>query len=91
MLFKPADRAIPLTDVGKKTLEVADKIFSLGEKLSEFLSQENINSRYKINISVSDTLPKLVTRDLLQTAASQKRHFVITEGSISITVMRKWP
>jgi LysR family transcriptional activator of nhaA len=81
LLFKPAGRGLALTDAGKKTLEVADKIFSLGEKLPELLRQETINPRFKIKIGVSDALPKLVTRDLLQSVVSQKIHFVITEGS----------
>jgi LysR family transcriptional activator of nhaA len=80
LLFKPAGRGLALTDAGKKTLEIADQIFSLGEKLPELLSQETLNPKFKINIGVSDGVPKLVTRDLLQSVISQKIHFVISEG-----------
>jgi LysR family transcriptional regulator, transcriptional activator of nhaA len=81
LLFKPAGRGLALTDAGKIAAEVADQIFSLGERLPDLLKQEILNPRFKIKIGISDVLPKLVTRDLLQSVISQKIHLVITESN----------
>ncbi|QKM62244.1 LysR family transcriptional regulator [Polynucleobacter antarcticus] len=65
LLFKPAGRGITLTESGFAALEIADQIFSLGEKLPEILKSASKSPKYKIHIGVSDGLSKLVTRQLL--------------------------
>ncbi|OYY55073.1 MAG: LysR family transcriptional regulator [Polynucleobacter sp. 17-46-58] len=65
LLFKPAGRGIALTESGFTALEIADQIFSLGEKLPELLRDAASSPKSKITIGISDGLSKLVTRRLL--------------------------
>ncbi len=65
LLFKPAGRGIALTESGFTALEIADQIFSLGEKLPELLRDAASSPKSKIIIGISDGLSKLVTRRLL--------------------------
>ena len=65
MLFKPAGRGITLTDSGYAALKIADQIFSIGEKLPEAVRDAAKSPKTKITVGVSDGLPKLVTRQLL--------------------------
>ena len=65
MLFKPAGRGITLTESGYAALKIADQIFSLGEKLPEAVRDAANSPKTKITVGVSDGLPKLVTRQLL--------------------------
>lgn len=66
LLFKPAGRGIALTESGIAALEIADQIFSIGEKLPEAVRDAAKSPKTKITIGVSDGLPKLVTRQLLE-------------------------
>jgi LysR family transcriptional activator of nhaA len=66
MLFKPAGRGITLTESGYAALKIADQIFSIGEKLPEAVRDAAVSPKTKITIGVSDGLPKLITRQLLE-------------------------
>jgi len=66
LLFKPAGRGITLTESGFAALEIADQIFSLGEKLPEAVRDAAKSPKIKISVGVSDGLPKLITRQLLE-------------------------
>ena len=66
MLFKPAGRGITLTESGYAALEIADQIFSIGEKLPEVVRDAAKSPKTKITVGISDGLPKLVTRQLLE-------------------------
>jgi LysR family transcriptional activator of nhaA len=66
MLFKPAGRGITLTESGYAALEIADQVFSIGEKLPEAVRDAAKSPKTKITVGVSDGLPKLVTRQLLE-------------------------
>ena len=66
LLFKPAGRGIALTESGFAALEIADQIFSIGEKLPEAVRNAAKSPKTKISVGVSDGLPKLVTRQLLE-------------------------
>ena len=66
LLFKPAGRGIALTESGFAALEIADQIFLLGEKLPEAVREAASSPKTKITIGVSDGLPKLITRQLLE-------------------------
>jgi LysR family transcriptional activator of nhaA len=72
MLFKPAGRGIALTESGFVALEIADQIFSIGEKLPEAIRDAAKSPKTKITIGVSDGLPKLVTRQLLEPILKHK-------------------
>lgn len=66
LLFKPAGRGIALTESGLAALKIADQIFSLGEKLPEAVRDAAKSPKTKISVGVSDGLPKLIARQLLE-------------------------
>ena len=72
LLFKPAGRGIALTESGFAALEIADQIFSIGEKLPEAVRDAAKSPKTKIIVGVSDGLPKLVTRQLLEPILKHK-------------------
>jgi len=72
LLFKPAGRGIALTDSGFAALKIADQIFSIGEKLPEAVRDAAKSPKTKITVGISDGLPKLVTRQLLEPVLKQK-------------------
>ena len=72
LLFKPAGRGIALTESGFAALEIADQIFSIGEKLPEAVRDAALSQKTKIIIGVSDGLPKLITRQLLEPILKHK-------------------
>lgn len=72
LLFKPAGRGIALTEAGFTALEIADHMFSLGEKLPEILKEAAASPKSKITIGISDGLSKLVTRRLLDPIFQKK-------------------
>ncbi|QWD59559.1 LysR family transcriptional regulator [Polynucleobacter sp. MWH-UH35A] len=72
LLFKPAGRGIALTESGFAALEIADQIFSIGEKLPEAVRDAAKSPKTKITVGVSDGLPKLVTRQLLEPILKHK-------------------
>jgi len=72
LLFKPAGRGIILTDSGLVALEIADQIFSIGEKLPEAIRDAAKTPKTKIVVGISDSLPKLVARQLLEPVLKHK-------------------
>ncbi|MFZ4379531.1 MAG: LysR family transcriptional regulator [Polynucleobacter sp.] len=72
LLFKPAGRGIALTESGFAALNIADQIFSIGEKLPEALRDAAKSPKTRITVGVSDGLPKLITRQLLEPVLKHK-------------------
>ena len=72
LLFKPAGRNITLTDSGLVALEIADQIFSIGERLPEALRDAAKSPKIKIIVGISDSLPKFVARQLLEPVLKHK-------------------
>lgn len=72
LLFKPAGRGIILTDSGLVALEIADQIFSIGEKLPEAIRDAAKTPKTKIIVGISDSLPKFVARQLLEPVLKHK-------------------
>jgi len=72
LLFKPAGRGIALTESGFAALEIADQIFSIGEKLPEAVRNAAKSPKIKLSVGVSDGLSKLVTRQLLEPTLKHK-------------------
>ena len=72
-LFKPAGRGLALTESGFAALAIADQIFLLGEKLPEAVREAASSPRTKITIGVSDGLPKLITRQILEPILEKNR------------------
>ena len=72
LLFKPVGRGLGLTEAGQAALKLADQIFSLGEQLPAMVKDAASNTRMKLTIGVSDGLPKLITRTLIESVLSEK-------------------
>jgi LysR family transcriptional activator of nhaA len=72
LLFKPAGRGIALTESGFAALEIADQIFSIGERLPEAVRDAAKSPKIKITIGLSDGLPKLVVKQLLEPILKHK-------------------
>jgi LysR family transcriptional regulator, transcriptional activator of nhaA len=65
-LLKPAGRGLVLTDAGIAAVAQADTIFQLGEKLPGLVRDAISAQTVRLAVGISDGLPKLAVRRLLQ-------------------------
>ena len=65
-LLKPAGRGLVLTEAGLAAMQQADLIFQLGENLPARVRDAASSPTVRLSVGVSDGLPKLVVRRLLQ-------------------------
>jgi LysR family transcriptional activator of nhaA len=72
-LFKPAGRGIALTEAGVVAMAHADQIFQLGEQLPAAVREAATGHGLRLAVGISDALPKLVVRHLLQPALEDPR------------------
>jgi LysR family transcriptional activator of nhaA len=72
-LFKPAGRGIVLTEAGIVALAHAEQIFQLGEQLPDAVRAAATGQGLRLAVGISDGLPKLVVRHLLQPALEDRR------------------
>jgi LysR family transcriptional regulator, transcriptional activator of nhaA len=66
VLLKPAGRGLALTEAGQAALRQADAIFQLGEELPAKVREALSAPHVRLAIGVSDSLPKLVVRHLME-------------------------
>src|SRR5215213_618955 len=72
-LFKPAGRGIVLTEAGVAAMTLADQIFQLGELVPAAVRDAATGQGLRLAVGISDGLPKLVVRHLLQPALQDAR------------------
>jgi LysR family transcriptional activator of nhaA len=72
-LLKPAGRGVALTEAGVAAMAHADQIFQLGEQLPAAVREAATGQGLRLAVGISDGLPKLVVRHLLQPAVEDKR------------------
>jgi len=65
-LLKPAGRGLVLTEAGAAAAQQADLIFQLGEELPAAVRDAASSPAVRLAVGISDGLPKLVVRRLLQ-------------------------
>jgi LysR family transcriptional activator of nhaA len=65
-LLKPAGRGLALTEAGVAAVRQADLIFQLGEQLPAAVRDAASSPTVRLAVGISDGLPKLVVRRLLQ-------------------------
>lgn len=65
-LLKPAGRGVALTDAGIAAMRQAELIFQLGEKLPDLVRDAVGTPSVRLAVGISEGLPKLVVRQLLQ-------------------------
>jgi LysR family transcriptional activator of nhaA len=78
-LFKPAGRAIALTEAGQAAMGYADQIFQLGEELPSAVRDAATGQGMRLRVGISDGLPKLIVRSLLQPAALKDSRLLCQE------------
>ena len=71
-LLRPAGRGLSLTDAGLATLRQAEQIFQLGEQLPTAISDAVGSPTVRLAVGMSDGLPKLVVRRLMQPVMQAK-------------------
>ena len=70
-LLKPAGRGLALTEAGQAALRQADQIFQLGEQLPALVRDAVSAPTVRLAIGISDGLPKLVVRHLVQPVVAE--------------------
>ncbi|MFT3830586.1 MAG: LysR family transcriptional regulator [Opitutaceae bacterium] len=82
-LFRRSGRRNVLTDAGQIALRHAEEIFGLGNDLVSSLRQRPTARALKLHVGVADSLPKLVTYEILKPALELPGvHLVCREGKI---------
>ncbi len=66
VLLKPAGRGVALTEAGHAALKQAEQIFQLGSQLPELVRDVVARPGVRLAVGISDSLPKLLVRRLLQ-------------------------
>ncbi|MBN9412123.1 MAG: LysR family transcriptional regulator [Burkholderiales bacterium] len=66
-LLRPEGRGVVLTEAGHRAMQQADVIFEAGEALPDLLrARDSASPVMRMSLGISDTLPKLVVRHLMQ-------------------------
>jgi LysR family transcriptional activator of nhaA len=76
-LLKPEGRGLTLTEAGVAALRQADLIFQLGEQLPATVRDAVSAPSVRLAVGISDGLPKLVARRLLQPVMQEPRLHLI--------------
>ena len=83
VLLKPAGRGLVLTPAGIAAMHEADQIFQLGEQLPARVRDAVSTPTLRLAVGISDGLPKLVVRNLLQPVVQEPHlRLVCHEGEI---------
>ena len=83
VLLKPAGRGLVLTPAGIAAMREADQIFQLGEQLPARVRDAVSTPTLRLAVGISDGLPKLVVRNLLQPVMHEPHlRLVCHEGEI---------
>lgn len=64
-LLRKDGRKLALTDTGRTVFNYADEIFALGREMSQILKGRSTERGLRLNIGVTDALPKLITYRLI--------------------------
>lgn len=67
-LFARSGRQLVLTEIGRIVFRYAEEIFSLGKELASAIKGGEIHRPAKLMVGVADSIPKLLTARLLETA-----------------------
>jgi len=67
-LFDRSRRRLKLTEAGQLAFRYADEIFSLGQEFLDALEGHSVGRPLRLTVGVSDVMPKLIVRQLLDPA-----------------------
>ena len=81
-LFRREGRNNRLTDAGRMVFGYAEEIFALGSELMNAVKQRPGNKTLRLSIGVVDSIPKLITNEILKPVFSMSTpvHVVCREG-----------
>lgn len=65
-LMRRTPRGLALTEAGQKAFSFAEEIFSLGEDLLNTMKRRPTTRPLRVNVGITDSLPKLLTYDMLK-------------------------
>jgi LysR family transcriptional regulator, transcriptional activator of nhaA len=65
-LLRRSSQGLALTEAGQRVFSFAEEIFSLGEELVSTMKQHPTSRPLRVNIGISDSLPKLLTYGMLK-------------------------
>lgn len=82
-LFERKGRRLELTEVGQVVYRYADEIFSLGNEMLDVLGERTTGRAVQLRVGVTDVVPKLVVRRLLEPALRlpEPVHLTVEEGT----------
>ncbi len=82
-LFARVGRKLVLTDVGRVVYGYADEIFGIGRELLDAVKQQHSGRPLKLLVGVTDAVPKLLVRRLLEPVLSMREpvHLVCNEAT----------
>jgi LysR family transcriptional activator of nhaA len=88
-LFERQGRNLVLTEVGRVAYRYSEEIFSLGQELLDTLHGRPTARTPRLQIGISDIVPKLVAHRLIAAAglADQGTHLVLREGKTDDLVL----
>lgn len=83
-LFRREGRSNVLTDAGQIVFGYAEQIFALGREMTNAVKQGPSAKTLRLYVGVTDSLPKLVTNEILKPVFSmpQAIHVICREGKI---------
>lgn len=76
-LLERRGRGLGLTEMGRMVFDYADRIFSLGEELSDAIHRQTTVQSRRFSVGITDFLPKLIAYRLLQPALDLPEQFRI--------------
>jgi LysR family transcriptional activator of nhaA len=81
-LFRRSGRRLVLTDFGRTVFRYAEEIFGIGRELKNFVEGRSTSGRLRLHVGVTEVVPKLVVRRLLEPVLAMDRrvHLIVSEG-----------
>jgi LysR family transcriptional activator of nhaA len=83
-LLRRSGRRLLLTETGRSVLAYAEEIFALAQEMSESVGARHAGKALRLHVGVSDVVPKLLTRLVLEPALQMQRDIRLTcrEGKL---------
>lgn len=81
-LFRRSGRSLVLTEFGQIVFRYAEDIFNIGRELMNFVQGRAVGGRLRVQVGVTEVVPKLVVRKLLEPVfeVDKEVHLVMSEG-----------
>lgn len=77
-LFERRGRRLELTETGKVALKYAEEIFGIGREFMNVIRARPTERMTRLTVGISDVVPKLLVRTLLQPAFRQEERLSLT-------------